>query len=162
MNWLFLNWLFLDWFFLDWFLNWLFYNWLLYNYLDLLRLHRFLHCHWLLHTITNRSFAEFSNFIKFGPSRFALYKFLKTFLNYLKERAGRGKVAQDFDRPLDSGSDTVDSGSDTADSGLDTVGPGSDMVGLVRDMVDHSPMVVVQCYLDLLLSMVVAPTFRSF
>ena len=94
---------------------------------------------------------------------------MKTFLNYLKERAGRGKVAQDFDRPLDSGSDTVDSGSDTADSGLDTVGsgsdtvgPGSDMVDLDRDMVDHSLMVVVQRCLDVLLSMVVAPTFRSF
>ena len=94
----------------------------------------------------------------------------------MKQLAAQGKVAQDFDRPLDSGLDTVGSGSDTADSGSDrvgpgpdtvgpgsdTVGPGSDMVGLGRDMVDHSPMVAVQCYLDLLLSMVVAPTFRSF
>ena len=144
MNWLFLNWLFLDWFFLDWFLNWLFYNWLLYNYFDLLRLHRFLH--WLLHTITNRSFAEFSNFIKFGPSRFALYKFLKTFLNYMKQLAAQGKVAQDFDRPLDSGldtvgsgSDVVGSGSDTADSGSDRVGPGPDTVGPGPDRVGPGP-----------------------
>ena len=107
--------------------------------------------------------------MKYGPSRFALYKFLKTFLNYLKEPAARGMVARNFDRPLDSGSDTVDSGTDMVGSGSDTVGSGSDtvdcgsdMVGLGRDMVDHSPMVVVQCHLDLLLSMVVALTFRSF
>ena len=52
------------------------------------------------------------------------------------------------------------------DSGLDMAGPGSDMVGQlgrdIPDMVDHSPMVVVQCHLDLLLRMVVALTFRSF
>ena len=70
---------------------------------------------------------------------------------------------------VDSGSDTADSDLDTVGSGSDTVGPGSDMVDLDRDMVDldrdmvdHSLMVVVQRCLDVLRSMVVAPTFRSF